>query len=470
MKVKTYDKFFYDGKWQTAHAQKYAEVFNPTTEEVIAEVIQADHTDIDQAVASAKKAFPAWNALKPSERAEYLKKLLARIEVRKQEVTDTIIAELGASRTFVENGQVPMSIKEMSGFLEEFEQYACEEEVDNALVLKEGYGVVACITPWNYPFNQIQRKLIPALLTGNTVVVKPASDTPLTVLLYAELIEEAGLPAGVANVITGSGGDAGQYLADHEDVALVSFTGSTDVGKTLAKGAADTVKKTVLELGGKSALIYLEGGDCSVAVKAAASTVLDNQGQTCSALTRLLVPESELTKVEAELKSYYDQVVVGDPADKETRVGPMVSKNQLDTVLDYIEIGKNEGAKVLIGGEALSRKGYYVQPTVFTEVTNDMRIAQEEIFGPVLVVITYQNVEETIAIANDSIYGLAGGVVGPEKEAVSVARQLRTGNVLINGASRGPKVPFGGYKQSGIGRENGRYGLDDYVEIKAIVR
>lgn len=463
------DKLFYDGNWQTAHSNKFVEVINPATEEVLAEVIQADHQDIDLAIASAKRAFPSWNATPPAERAAYVEKILDGLKERQTEIAELIVKELGASRTFSHSGQVPLSIKELTATLEEFQTYKFEEEVDNATIIKEGFGVVACITPWNYPLNQIQRKLTPALLTGNTVIIKPASDTPLTAILYMKIIEAAGLPSGVVNLITGSGSSAGRYLAEHKDVSVVSFTGSTEVGKNLYKSAADNVKKTVLELGGKSAMIYLEGGDLELAVQTAANTVLDNQGQTCSALTRLLIPRNEIENTKNALTDYYATIVVGDPSKEETKVGPMVSKNQLDTVLKYIDIGKNEGADLFIGGSAIDRTGYYIEPTVFMNVTNDMRIAQEEIFGPVLSVITYDSVEEAIEIANDSIYGLSGGVVGPEEAAYEVAKKMRTGNIIVNGANRTPKAPFGGYKQSGLGRENGRFGLDDYVEIKAIL-
>ncbi|QGP77449.1 aldehyde dehydrogenase family protein [Tetragenococcus halophilus] len=305
---------------------------------------------------------------------------------------------------------------------------------------------------------------------GNTVVVNPATNTPLTAIIYAEIIEEAGLPKGVFNLVTGSGSDTGDYLTKHPDVAVVSFTGSTAVGKGLYKNAATSVKKLVLELGGKSPMVYLKGGDLQLAVRSAASTVLDNQGQTCSALTRLLVPKDELERTKEVIQDYYKDIKVGDPAEDDTRVGPMVSEDQMNTVLDYIQIGIDEGANVFLGGNRLNRKGYFIEPTVFTDVTNDMTIAQEEIFGPVLVVITYDTQEEAVKIANDSSYGLSGGVVGPEKEAMEVARQLKTGNVAINGGSSTPKAPFGGYKQSGIGRENGLYGLEDYLEVKALFK
>lgn len=468
--MKTYNKLFYNGQWQEAQSSDYSEIINTANEEIIAKVVKASHQDVDQAIASAKAAFDQWNNTSPETRAKYIEKIAEGIEKRQEEIADTMVEELGTSKSFADKGQVPMSLKEIRGTLDAFKNYHFEEEIDNATIIKEGYGVVACVTPWNYPMNQIQRKITPALLAGNTVVVNPASNTPLTATIYAEIIEEAGLPAGVFNLVTGSGGDTGDYLTQHPDVSVISFTGSTEVGKGLYKHAATTVKKLVLELGGKSPMIYLKGGDLQLAVESAASTVLDNQGQTCSALTRLLVPKDELERTKEAIKDYYKDVKVGDPAEKDTRVGPMVSKEQMNTVLEYIQKGIDEGANVLVGGNRLNRKGYFVEPTVFTDVTNDMTIAQEEIFGPVLVVITYDTQEEAVKIANDSSYGLSGGVVGPEKEATEVARQLKTGNITINGASRTPKAPFGGYKQSGLGRENGLYGLEDYLEVKALFK
>lgn len=464
------DKLFYDGRWQTSDSSQFSKVVNPANEDILAEVIQATHEDVDQAVRAAKQAFNSWNSTPPAERANYIKEIAKGIEQYKQEIEDTIVAELGASRQFTKQAHLPLSIREIEATLEEFQTFSFEETIENATIQKEGFGVVACITPWNYPFNQIQRKITPALLAGNTVVVKPASNTPLTAILYAKIIEEAGLPSGVFNLITGSGSDAGDYLAAHPDVDVISFTGSTAVGKGLYQPASTTVKKLVLELGGKSAMIYLEGGDLEQAVLSAANTVLDNQGQTCSALSRLLVPEEKLAETKKILKNYYQTLIVGDPAKVGTRIGPMVSQEQLATVLRYIKKGKEEGAEILTGGKQLAGPGYFVEPTAFVNATNEMTIAQEEIFGPVLTVLTYKTVEEAIAIANDTTYGLSGAVVGPEEEAYQVARQLRTGNVTINGANRTAKAPFGGYKQSGIGRENGLYGLEDYLEIKAIFK
>ncbi|SOC37738.1 aldehyde dehydrogenase family protein [Salinicoccus kekensis] len=463
-------QIYYDGKWQDSDSGEYSEVENPATEEIIAKVPKGSHEDVDKAVAAAKKAFPAWNKTSPKERAEYVRKIKDGIEAKKQELADTMVAELGNSQTFSEEGQVPLSLKEMEATLDDFDKLKFEEEMDDGTILqKEGFGVVACITPWNYPLNQIQRKITPALLAGNTVVVKPASLTPLTAMILTEIIDEIGLPDGVFNMVTGSGGDLGDYLTKHEDVSVVSFTGSTPVGQKMYENAGSNIKKLVLELGGKSPLVYLKGGDLDQAIDQAAKTVINNQGQSCSALTRLLVPKDQLDEVNERIKEYYKDVKIGDPTDYDTDIGPLVDKNQMETVLDYIEKGKEEGAEVLVGGGKVDRKGYYVEPTVFTNAKNDMTIAQEEIFGPVLTVIPYEDEDDAIEIANDTVYGLSGAVTGPDFDtALKVAKQLRTGNVFVNGGDRSPKAPFGGYKQSGLGRENGLYGVEDYLEVKAL--
>ncbi len=466
--MKTYDKIFYNGKWRTSTGNNYLDVIDSNTEKPIAKVINATHEDVDAAVDSARKSFPAWNETDPKERALFVQKILAGVIDRRSEIEETIIAELGSAKRFVQEGQVDMSINEIAATLEEFEHFSFAEPLDNTIIQKEGTGVVACITPWNYPLNQIQRKITPALLTGNTVVVNPASDTPLTAILYAEIIEDAGLPDGVFNLITGKGSDTGDYLSKHPDVDMISFTGSTAVGKGLYTNASTTVKKLVLELGGKSAMVYLKGGDLKFAVKSAADTVLDNQGQTCSALTRLFVPADELETTKQILKDYYADVVVGDPKNDHTKVGPMVSKTQMERVLSYIEKGKEEGAEVLLGGHRVDRPGYFIEPTVFVNVKNDMTIAQEEIFGPVLSVLTYDTPGEALRLANDSNYGLSGAVVGPPDQAYDFAKKMRTGNVSVNNSEDSSKAPFGGYKQSGLGRENGIYGLEDYLEIKTI--
>lgn len=462
------NQLYINGEWTDSTGNETADVINPATEKVIDTVPVGTEQDVDQAVAAAKEAFKTWNKTSIEERIEYMEKIYDEIEKHQQKIADTIVAELGTSQTFAENNQAPQPLNEMRATLDEIRNYEFEYYEDSAKIIKEGYGVVACITPWNYPINQIQRKITPAILGGNTVVVKPASNTPLTAILYAKLIDNAGLPKGVFNLVTGSGSTTGDYLSKHEDVDVISFTGSTEVGKQMYDNASDYIKQVVLELGGKSPLVYLKGGDLKAAVKQSMDTVLNNQGQTCTALTRLLVPEDELEDAKQAVLDYYKEVVViGDPTDKETMVGPMVSEDQLKTVLDYIETGKDEGADVLIGGNKIDRTGYYVEPTVFI-ADNNMTISQEEIFGPVLNIITYKDQEEAVHLANDVDYGLSGAVVGPQKEAEKVAAQLRTGNIIVNGGERIPKAPFGGYKQSGLGRENGIYGVEDYLEIKSL--
>lgn len=462
-------KFYINSEWVDSSGDEISEVLNPATEEVIGKVLQATNDDVDRAVKAAKDAFTDWNETPVQERIDLMEKFYTLLEDNKEKLADIIVQELGASKTFAVKGQVGLPLSEVRAAIDAVKDYEFEYSIKNAQIIEEGYGVVACITPWNYPLLQIERKVVPALLAGNTAVLKPASNTPLTAVFYAELMDQVGFPEGVFNLITGGGSTAGDYLAGHDDVDVVSFTGSTAVGSTMYEKAANGIKQIVLELGGKSPLVYLEGGDLEAAVKQAMNTVLNNQGQTCTALTRLLIPSDRLEETKEIALAYYEEVVkLGDPTDEDTMVGPLVSEDQRETVLEYIETGKKEGAEILVGGGKVDGPGYYVEPTVFVNVTNDMTIAQEEIFGPVLTVITYDDVDEALEIANDSIYGLSGAVVGPEEEAVKMARKLRTGNILINGEGRIPEAPFGGYKQSGRGRENGIYGVEDYLEIKAI--
>ncbi|XJS09905.1 aldehyde dehydrogenase family protein [Aerococcaceae bacterium WGS1372] len=467
--MKQYNLYI-NGEWTDSQSKEYKDVINPTTEEVLAQIPLGNEADVDKAVQAAKDAFPAWNTLSVEERVHYVQKISEGIRERSEDLTNSIIAELGSARTYTEYTQVIRSAEEIEASIKSLKDIEFTSQIGNALVTKEGVGVVAAITPWNFPLNQIQRKITPALLAGNTVVVKPASDTPITAMILAEIIDEIGFPKGVFNLITGSGSGMGDYLAGHPDVDLISFTGSTEVGRNLYDRAKTSIKKIVLELGGKSALIYLEGGNLEEAIKASVNTIANNSGQTCAALTRLIIPKKELERSKEIIKDYVQSLKVGDPSDLETVIGPLVSASQKETVLEYIQKGKDEGAQVLVGGEEISGTGYFVEPTVFIEVTNDMSIAQEEIFGPVLSVITYEDVDEAIMLANDSTYGLSGAVFGPEEEAVNVARKMRTGNVILNGATVNNSAPFGGYKQSGLGREKGQYGIEDYLEIKAIFR
>lgn len=466
--MKIYQNYI-DGQWLSPKSGETLEVINPADETVIAQVAKSSQAEVDQAVKAAREAFSSWKNTPLEERVAYLEKIYQGLVDRQEEIAQVISQELGAPISFARSGQVSLALNEIKATLEEIVKYEFEEVVDTARVIKEPFGVVACITPWNYPLNQIQRKITPALLAGNTVVVKPASNTPLAGLIYAEIIDAAGLPAGAFNLVTGSGSEVGNYLAGHPQVDVISFTGSTEVGRGLYQEASSTIKKLVLELGGKSAMVYLPGGDLQLAVQKSMDTILFNQGQTCSTLSRLLVPEDKLEDAKALIKAYYkERVKIGDPEDESTLIGPLVSKDQLERVAEYIRIGQEEGAELVLGGKVLNRPGYYIEPTIFVGVDNRMKIAQEEIFGPVLCVITYKDIDEAVRIANESPYGLSGGVVGPQDLAIQVARQIQTGNIFINNGPRSPKAPFGGYKQSGLGRENGIYGVEDYLELKAL--
>lgn len=464
------NKIYINGEWISSTGTEVSWVINPATEEKIGEVAVGTKEDIDKAVAAAKKAFLNWSRTPVEKRIAYMEKIYKGIEKKQQQIADQIIEELGSSRTFVETVHAPQPLNEIRSAINEIKDFNFVEQKRNADIYYEPYGVVACITPWNFPINQIQRKITPALLAGNTVVVQPPTNTPLTALIYAEIIEESGLPKGVFNLVTGKGSDIGNYLAGHEDVDAVSFTGSTAVGETMFKQAGKGIKHLVLELGGKSPLLFLKGGDLKLAVQRSMDTVLNNQGQTCSALTRLIIPEEDLEDAKKEILEYSKEIVVGDPRDPDTIVGPLVSEKQMEKVLDDIKTGVEEGAEILVGGNKIDRKGYYVEPTVFVNVKNHMKIAQKEIFGPVLCVITYSTLEEGIEIANQVPYGLSGAVVGPKEEAEKAALQIRTGNIFINAAEGNPYAPFGGFKQSGFGRENGIYGIKDYLQTKAVFK
>lgn len=462
-------KNYINGQWVEPHSQEYIEVVNPANGEKIGSVPQSNQQDVDDAVQAARAAFPAWNQRPAEERLALMEQLLVKIEEHQDEFAKLIVEEFGSSIQNASQGHVPLTVREMQAFIEAGKKIQWEETFDKYMIQKEGYGVVACITPWNYPLNQIQRKYVPALIAGNTVVVKPPSITPLSAVLLAEIIDSTDLPKGVFNVVFGSGSKAGDYLAGHEDVDVISFTGSTEVGRNLYTKAGPQIKHLVLELGGKSPLVYLEGGDLEGALEQSIKTIVNNQGQTCSALTRFLVPRHLLAEAEEKAIAFCQKIVkIGDPMDPTVTLGPLSSEDQFERVMEYIEKGKEEGAKVIIGGKKSDEGDLYIEPTIFSDVTNDMTIAQEEIFGPVLCLIPYDSEEEAVKLANDTIYGLSGAVVGPQEKAEQIAKQIRTGNVFVNFGPRSPEAPFGGYKQSGIGRENGIYGIDDYLEIKTI--
>ncbi|MEU6736779.1 aldehyde dehydrogenase family protein [Streptomyces physcomitrii] len=460
--MKAHDGMYIDGDWRPAAGTESLSVVNPADEQVIATVPAGTAEDIDTAVRAARAAFPAWAATPPAERAARLGALRDALAARKDEIAETVTAELGAPLAFSQSVHTGMPVAVAGSYAELAAGYAFEEKVGNSTVLLEPVGVVGAITPWNYPLHQIVAKVAPALAAGCTVVLKPAEDTPLTAQLFTEAVHEAGVPAGVFNLVTGLGPVAGQALAEHEGVDLVSFTGSTAVGRQIGATAGGAVKRVALELGGKSANVILPSADLAKAVNVGVANVMSNTGQTCSAWTRMLVHEDQ-----------YEQAVAlaAQAADKYgDRIGPVVNAKQHQRVRGYIEKGIAEGARLVTGGpEAPREQGYWVSPTVFAEVTPEMTIAQEEIFGPVLSILKYRDEDEAVRIANGTVYGLAGAVwAADQEEAAAFARRLETGQVDINGGRFNILAPFGGYKQSGVGRELGGHGLSEYLQTKSL--
>ncbi|MET8677440.1 aldehyde dehydrogenase family protein [Streptomyces sp. NPDC004647] len=470
--MKAHDGMYIDGGWRPSAGTDTIEVVNPADEQVIGVVPAGTAEDVDAAVRAARAAFPGWAATPPAERAARLTALRDALADRRDEIAVTVTAELGAPLGFAQAVHADLPIAVAGSYAVLAASHAFEEKVGNSTVLHEPVGVVGAITPWNYPLHQIVAKVGPALAAGCTVVLKPAEDTPLVAQLFAEAVHEAGLPAGVFNLVTGLGPVAGQALAGHEDVDLVSFTGSTAVGKRIGATAGAAVKRVALELGGKSANVILPSADLARAVKVGVANVFSNSGQTCSAWTRMLVDAArydEAVELAAEAAAKY---VPGDPHDGVSRLGPVVNAKQRDRVRGYIERGAAEGARIVVGGPDVPEgreSGYYVRPTVFADVTPEMTIAQEEIFGPVIVILKYEDEEDALRIANGTVYGLAGAVWSDdEDEAVAFARRLDTGQVDINGGRFNPLAPFGGYKQSGVGRELGAHGLAEYLQTKSL--
>ena len=466
------DKIYIDGAWVPSAGSGSIDVINSTTEEVMGSIPEGTAEDVDKAVKAAKAAFESWSQTSVEERGKYLQRITEGLQARTMDIANLVAQEVGMPLNLsmiIQAGLPTMTFSSMAQIVDSF---PFEEQVGSSLVVREPVGVVGCITPWNYPLHQIAAKVAPALAAGNTVVVKPSEVAPLNAFVLAEIIDEVGLPAGVFNLVTGVGPVVGEAIAAHPDVDMVSFTGSTRAGKRVSELASQTVKRVSLELGGKSPNVILDDADFQKAVEDGVGKAFLNSGQTCSALTRMLVPRSKLAEAEEIAAKAAETYTPGDPLGGEARIGPLVSDAQRKRVRDYIQKGIDEGAKLVTGGaeapEGLD-KGFFVRPTVFSEVKTDMTIAQEEIFGPVLSILPYETEEEAIRIANDTIYGLAGGVwSGDPERAKKVARQIRTGQVEINGGSFNPMAPFGGYKQSGIGRELGKYGLEEYLEIKSL--
>lgn len=466
------DRLYIDGQWVTAAGQKTLQVVNPATEEIIAEVPAGTAPDAAAAVRAARAAFADWAAAPPEERAAWLKKLAAGLQARAEELATLITAELGMPLDLSRSIQTDMPLDIIEGYADMLDCFQ-DEHIDSAVVVREPVGVVACITPWNYPLLQIVLKVAPALLAGCTVVLKPSELTPLDAFLLADVVAEVGLPAGVFNLVSGSGEEVGEALARHPEVDMISFTGSTRAGRRVSELGAATIKRVALELGGKSPALVLDDADLSAAIEATLDSCFINSGQTCDAMTRLLVPEALYERTVAMATERAKAYTVADPVGSKAKLGPLVSARQQQRVRDYIQKGIAEGAQLLCGGgeqPAGLKRGYYVQPTIFGRVTPEMTIAREEIFGPVLSIISYKDEEEAVRIANDTDYGLAAAVwSADEQRAHAVARRLRAGQVAVNGGADNLIAPFGGYKQSGNGREMGRYGLEEFFEIKAIL-
>ena len=466
----TYDSHYINGAWHKAHNPAVFEVHDSTTEEVMATVPQGTAEEATQAVLAARAAFPAWSALSVEERCVFIDKIVAGLKARTEEMGTAIAREVGMPIKMAKMIQVGGPIFNWGNAAKAARAFHWQEQVGNSLVVREPIGVVGCITPWNFPLNQITLKVAPALAAGCTVVLKPSEIAPVNAMILADIIHAAGLPAGVFNLVNGLGPVVGEVLASHPEVDMVSFTGSTRAGKRVAELAAASVKRVTLELGGKSASVILPDADLAAAVKGTIGACLLNSGQTCSAHTRMLVPAKRYDEVKALVQATIAKFTLGASMDENSRLGPLVSASQRERVLGFIRQGLEEGAELVAGGpdKPAFDKGYFVHPTVLRVKPNDT-LAREEIFGPVLVILTYEDEEEAIRIANDTIYGLGGGVWSVDLDhAVAVARQIRTGQVDINGGPFNGNAPFGGYKQSGNGRENGRYGLEEFLEFKAM--
>ena len=465
-------ELYIGGEWVDPSSDGTIDVVNASTEEVMGRIPEGTPEDVDRAVAAAQAAFEPWSQVPVHQRAELCTGISMRLQERSEEIAGLISQELGSPITFSMMVQAALPAIDFGSMAHLIDELPWEQRIGNSLVVREPIGVVGAITPWNYPLHQVSAKVAPALVAGCTVVLKPSEVTPLSAFLLADVMAEIGVPPGVFNLVTGYGPVVGEAIAGHPGVDMVSFTGSTRAGSRVSEVAAKTVKKVALELGGKSPNVILDDADLEAAVVDGIKKCYLNAGQTCSALTRMLVPRESLPMAEAIAAAALEQTKVGDPFDQETKIGPLVSDVQRERVRGYIRTGIEEGAKLVVGGaeppEGLDR-GYYVQPTVFSEVTPEMTIAQEEIFGPVLVIMPYDDEDDAIRIANDTVYGLAGGVwSGDEERAKRVARRIRTGQIEINGAAFNPLAPFGGFKQSGHGRELGPYGIEEFVTLKSM--
>ncbi|MEX6356670.1 aldehyde dehydrogenase family protein [Staphylococcus cohnii] len=470
--MRNFTKQYINGQWVESSSGETLDVINPATEEVAGKIAKGNKEDVDKAVEAANKVYLEFRHSSVEERKELLDKIVQEYKNRKDDIVDAITDELGAPLKVSENVHYQMGLDHFEAARDALDNFEFEERRGDDLVVKEAIGVAGLITPWNFPTNQTSLKLAAAFAAGSPVVLKPSEETPFAAIILAEIFDKVGVPKGVFNLVNGDGQGVGNPLSEHPKVRMMSFTGSGPTGASIMKKAAEDFKKVSLELGGKSPYIILNDADIDGAASAATGKVVNNTGQVCTAGTRTLVPASIKEEFLTAVKEKFSQVKVGDPREEGTQVGPIISKKQFDQVQSYIDKGVEEGAELLYGGPGKPEnleKGYFARPTIFNNVENDMTIAQEEIFGPVMSVITYNDLDEAIEIANDTKYGLAGYVYGQDKEKLhKVARSIEAGTVEINEAGRKPDLPFGGYKQSGLGREWGDYGIEEFLEVKSI--
>ncbi|HWU96023.1 MAG TPA: aldehyde dehydrogenase family protein [Sphingomonas sp.] len=470
--MRSYLKQFIGGEWIDSQGGTRHEVINPATEEAVSEITLGSDADVDKAVAAARKAFDSFSRTSVDERVALIERILAEYKARAGDMAEAISLEMGAPISLARTAQVGSGLGHLMSAANALKEFRFEEQIGNSLVVHEPIGVVAMITPWNWPLNQIVSKVAPALAAGCTMVLKPSEEAPGCAMIFAEVLAAAGVPAGVFNLVNGDGPGVGTALSRHKQVDMVSFTGSTRAGVLVAKNAAETVKRVHQELGGKSPSLMLEGADLGRAVQTTLFSVLMNSGQSCIAPTRLLVPAGMQDQVAAAAAEVMKATHTGDPAEEGRHIGPLVNKTQWEKVQGLIAKGMEEGAKLEAGGPGRPdgvETGYFVRPTLFSGVTNEMTIAREEIFGPVVTIIPYQDEEDAVRIANDTDYGLSAVVFGDADAVKRVAPRLRAGMVYVNGGQPDPNLPFGGYKQSGNGREHGKFGLAEFMEVKAMV-
>jgi aldehyde dehydrogenase (NAD+) len=468
-----YNKFYINGEWVEPAGRETIDVINPATEEAFATISMGAAEDVDAAAKAARAAFPAWSQSSVEERKTVLQKIMAGIQARAGDLAAAITSEMGAPVGLANAAQVPSGLGHFAAVLPVLENYKFQETRGSTLIVKEAAGVCGFITPWNWPLNQIACKVAPALAAGCTIVLKPSEVAPINAYILAEIIDECGLPPGVFNLVNGDGPNVGAAISAHPEVDVVSFTGSTRAGREVARAAADGIKRVTQELGGKSANIILDDtADFGKAVFSGVLNCFGNSGQSCNAPTRMLVPKARMGEAIESAKAAAAKAVVGDPNSEGTSLGPVVSELQFNKINALIEAGIKEGAELIAGGPGRPDgldKGYFIKPTVFANVTNDMTIAREEVFGPVLTIIGYEDDADAIAIANDTEYGLSGYISGEPAHAQQIALQIRTGMVHINGAPLDISAPFGGYKKSGNGREWGLEGFEEYLETKAMM-